>query len=150
MEGKFSDSCIYGSNNMSIWKSDWIYPILCRRKQTIIKNLVLLSDTITQFFLFILLYLWSIHYCSIPSADEPPKDGYDLDSQSVVRLKINQVLFMKQINRYLALVGVVKKENFEKQGLIDYNFNVFKKGVSDVLAVGKQPNDVLDPSPSNS
>jgi Ras-related GTP-binding protein C/D len=83
-------------------------------------------------------------YGGIPSADEPPKDGYDLDSQAVVRLRINQVLFMKQINRYLALVAVVKKENFEKEGLIDYNFNVFKKSVSDVFEVGKQANDVFD------
>lgn len=39
---------------------------------------------------------------------------------------------MRQINIYLALVCVIKEENYEKQGLIDFNFNVFKQ-VSDVL-----------------
>jgi Ras-related GTP-binding protein C/D len=34
---------------------------------------------------------------------------------------------MRQINTYLALVCVIKEENFEKQGLIDFNFDVFKK-----------------------
>lgn len=28
---------------------------------------------------------------------------------------------------YLALVCVIKEDNFEKQGLIDFNFLIFKK-----------------------
>jgi hypothetical protein len=34
---------------------------------------------------------------------------------------------MNQINMYLALVCVIKEENYEKQGLIEFNFDVFKK-----------------------
>lgn len=44
---------------------------------------------------------------------------------------------MKQLNRYLALVAVIKKENYEKQGLIDFNFKVFKDSVNEAFEVGK-------------
>uniref|UniRef100_A0A7E4UM08 GTP-binding protein n=1 Tax=Panagrellus redivivus TaxID=6233 RepID=A0A7E4UM08_PANRE len=67
----------------------------------------------------------------------PPQDGYNLESQSVVRLKVNQVLFMKQVDKYLALIGVMKKEPFEKKGLIDYNFQIFKNGVTAVFEIGR-------------
>lgn len=56
-------------------------------------------------------------------------DGFDPNSSAVITLKTKQVIFLRQINMYLALVCVVKEENYEKQGLIDHNFDVFK-GVS--------------------
>ena len=34
--------------------------------------------------------------------------------------------------RYLALVCLLRKENFEKHGLIDYNFHVFRKAIQEV------------------
>ena len=37
-----------------------------------------------------------------------------------------QVLFLRQINKHLALVCVIKQHNYEKQGTIDYNFQCFK------------------------
>lgn len=42
-------------------------------------------------------------------------------------LKTKQVIFLRQINMYLALVCVIKEDNFEKQGLIDFNFSIFKQ-----------------------
>jgi len=33
---------------------------------------------------------------------------------------------------------VIKEDNFEKQGLIDFNFNVFKQGVEEVFELGKK------------
>lgn len=53
--------------------------------------------------------------------------GFDQDSSAVITLRTRQVIFLRQINMYLALVCVIKEDNFEKQGLIDFNFNVFKK-----------------------
>uniref|UniRef100_A0A183C7B7 Ras-related GTP-binding protein C n=1 Tax=Globodera pallida TaxID=36090 RepID=A0A183C7B7_GLOPA len=47
--------------------------------------------------------------------------GFDQDSSAVITLRT------RQINVYLALVCVIKEDNFEKQGLIDFNFNVFKQ-----------------------
>lgn len=61
-------------------------------------------------------------------------DGFDPNSSAVITLKTKQVIFLRQINLYLALVCVIKEENYQKQGLIDHNFDVFK-GVSDYFSV---------------
>lgn len=37
-----------------------------------------------------------------------------------------QVLYLREVNRFLALVCLVKEENFKKHGLIDYNFHCFR------------------------
>ncbi|KAH7728087.1 rragc protein [Aphelenchoides avenae] len=64
--------------------------------------------------------------------------GFDPNSSAVICLKTKQVIFLRQINMYLALVCVIKEDNFEKQGLIDFNFLIFKKGVEDVFELGKK------------
>jgi len=61
--------------------------------------------------------------------------GFDQDSSAVITLKTRQIIFLRQINMYLALVCVIKEDNFEKQGLIDFNFNVFKKVVQKRLRI---------------
>ncbi|VDO24335.1 unnamed protein product [Haemonchus placei] len=71
------------------------------------------------------------------------KDGevmspFDDNSYAVIRLKTDQVMFLRQLNKHLALVCVIRGENFEKQGLIDYNFNCFKEGIEKVFTVRKQ------------
>ncbi|PIO65321.1 Gtr1/RagA G protein region [Teladorsagia circumcincta] len=71
------------------------------------------------------------------------KDGevvspFDDNSYAVIRLKTDQVMFLRQLNKHLALVCVIRGENFEKQGLIDYNFNCFKEGIEKVFMVRKQ------------
>lgn len=62
--------------------------------------------------------------------------GFDQDSSAVITLRTRQVIFLRQINMYLALVCVIKEDNFEKQGLIDFNFNVFKQ-VASLLYLNK-------------
>jgi Ras-related GTP-binding protein C/D len=61
--------------------------------------------------------------------------GFDQDSSAVITLRTRQVIFLRQINMYLALVCVIKEENFERQGLIDFNFNVFKQVFSGICKV---------------
>ncbi|KAK5971841.1 Ras GTP-binding protein C [Trichostrongylus colubriformis] len=68
------------------------------------------------------------------------KDGevispFDDNSYAEIRLKTDQVMFLRQLNKHLALVCVIRGENFEKQGLIDYNFNIFKKSIEEVFMV---------------
>lgn len=53
--------------------------------------------------------------------------GFDQDTSAMIMLRTKQVIFLRQINVYLALVAVIKEDNFEKQGLIDFNFNVFRQ-----------------------
>uniref|UniRef100_A0A914DR18 Ras-related GTP-binding protein C n=1 Tax=Acrobeloides nanus TaxID=290746 RepID=A0A914DR18_9BILA len=70
--------------------------------------------------------------------DDHRQHGSDPSTSAVVSLKKNQVMFLRQINVYLALVCVVKEDNFEKQGLIDFNFQVFKQGVEEVFELDKK------------
>ncbi|GMT32760.1 hypothetical protein PFISCL1PPCAC_24057, partial [Pristionchus fissidentatus] len=63
--------------------------------------------------------------------------AFDENSSAVIRLKSDHVLFLRQLNRHLALVCIVRSENFEKQGLIDYNFKCFKEGIEKVFQVHK-------------
>ena len=56
--------------------------------------------------------------------------AYDSTSQSIIKLSNGVVLYLKEVNKYLALVAQLREENFQKLGLIDYNFSCFRKAVA--------------------
>jgi Ras-related GTP-binding protein C/D len=64
---------------------------------------------------------------SVPVENEqqPISAGIDSKSSCVIKLNTSQVLYLRQVNRYLALVSIVRTENFEKQG--DFFEVLFKK-----------------------
>lgn len=43
------------------------------------------------------------------------------------------VLYLREVNKFLALVCILREENFDKQGLIDYNFQCFHDAIQDVF-----------------
>eukprot|EP01113_Clastostelium_recurvatum_P037421 TRINITY_DN546_c0_g1_i2.p1 TRINITY_DN546_c0_g1~~TRINITY_DN546_c0_g1_i2.p1 ORF type:complete len:416 (+),score=87.46 TRINITY_DN546_c0_g1_i2:110-1249(+) len=60
--------------------------------------------------------------------------GYDQESQSIIKLNNGMVLYLREVNRYLALVCLLREVNFDKHGLIDYNFQCFKKAIEEVFS----------------
>jgi len=58
---------------------------------------------------------------------------YDEESHSVIKLSNGTILYLREVNKYLALVCLLREDNFDKHGLIDYNFQCFKKAISDVF-----------------
>ncbi|EAL65174.1 Ras-related GTP-binding protein [Dictyostelium discoideum AX4] len=60
--------------------------------------------------------------------------GYDQESHSVIKLNNGMVLYLKEVNKYLALVCLLRESNFDKHGLIDYNFICFKKAIEEVFS----------------
>ena len=42
--------------------------------------------------------------------------AYDSESASVIRLSNGMVLYLREVNNYLALVCLLRTENFQKQG----------------------------------
>eukprot|EP00762_Andalucia_godoyi_P002168 ANDGO_02473.mRNA.1 GTP-binding protein gtr2 len=58
---------------------------------------------------------------------------YDEGSASIIRLNNKLVLYLREVNRYLALVCIVNEEHFEKQGLIDYNFGCFREAIAEIF-----------------
>ena len=75
--------------------------------------------------------------------------AYDSQSSSVVRLDNGMVLYLREVNSFLALVCMLRADNFSKKGLIDYNIDCFKSALvrifepeaatEDEADVGEQP-----------
>jgi Ras-related GTP-binding protein C/D len=67
-----------------------------------------------------------------------PKDveGIACDDLSYTCVKLNNELFLylKQVNKYLAFVCVIRDEVFaENRGIMDYNLTLFKDSVREIL-----------------
>ncbi|XP_022257415.1 ras-related GTP-binding protein C-like [Limulus polyphemus] len=64
-------------------------------------------------------------------------EGSTFDEQSCSTIKLNNgtVLYLREINRFLALVCILREENFDRQGLIDYNFHCLRQATQDVFQV---------------
>eukprot|EP01006_Ploeotia_vitrea_P028432 TRINITY_DN61130_c0_g1_i1.p1 TRINITY_DN61130_c0_g1~~TRINITY_DN61130_c0_g1_i1.p1 ORF type:complete len:394 (+),score=38.06 TRINITY_DN61130_c0_g1_i1:162-1184(+) len=57
----------------------------------------------------------------------------DNETSSIIKLSTNTVLYLRQVNRFLAMVCLLKEENFDKFGLINYNFQMFRQAIQDVF-----------------
>lgn len=67
-----------------------------------------------------------------------PKDvdgiSYDDSSYTSVKLNNDLYLYLKQVNKFLAFVCVIREEVFnENRGIMDYNLTLFKDSVRDIL-----------------
>ncbi|RHY26727.1 hypothetical protein DYB32_007345 [Aphanomyces invadans] len=73
--------------------------------------------------------------CIYGMKDDSDGDGlaYDSQSSSVIRLNTGMVLYLREVNNYLALVCLLRSENFTKQGIIDYNIDCFKSALGQVF-----------------
>ena len=63
-------------------------------------------------------------------------EGISCDEASYTCVKLNNelYLYLKQVNKYLAFLCVIRDEIFtENRGIMDYNLTLFKDSVRDVL-----------------
>jgi Ras-related GTP-binding protein C/D len=60
---------------------------------------------------------------------DKPVQKQETDQLAVIHLDNGMVLYFCPVNEQLALVSLIRKENFEKQGLIDYNFGVIAESI---------------------
>ena len=65
-------------------------------------------------------------------------NAYDTESTAVIRLNNNTVCYLREVNRFLALVCILREENFSKHGLIDYNFHCFRQAIQEVFQIRQQ------------
>ncbi|KAI9209284.1 Gtr1/RagA G protein conserved region-domain-containing protein [Polychytrium aggregatum] len=72
-----------------------------------------------------------------PSQTSESSDAFSAEGYSIIKLNNNMVLYYREISQYLAAVCLIRAENFEKQGLIDYNFFYFKDAIIRVFQVGQ-------------
>merc|ERR1719209_1336765 len=73
--------------------------------------------------------------CIYGLSTDAESSSFDDKSGSVVRLNNNTVLYLREVDKVLALVCILREENFEHEGLIEYNFGCFKDAISQVFAV---------------
>ncbi|CAL8083415.1 unnamed protein product [Orchesella dallaii] len=66
--------------------------------------------------------------------------AFDRHSQASIRLNNGTVLHLREVNRFLALVCILRDDAMEKQGMIDYNFTMFRAGIQKVFEVRKSQN----------
>ena len=72
------------------------------------------------------------------SSSDPNTFPFDHESCSVIRLDSKQVLYLREVNKYLALVCLIREESFNKIGLINYNVMQFKKLIKEIFDVQKE------------
>jgi len=76
--------------------------------------------------------------CIYGMKDDSEGIAYDSGSSSVIKLNNGMVLSLREVNKYLALVSLVRESNFVQHGLIDYNFHCFRKAIQKVFDVRAQ------------
>jgi len=94
--------------------------------------------------------------CIYGSKGQKDKDvvAYDVDSASVIKLSNNYVLYLREVNKYLALVCLMRSDSFSKAGLVEYNFTQFKGAIAALIEHKHSPEfkyrDSSDSAISNS
>ncbi|XP_065830023.1 ras-related GTP-binding protein C-like isoform X2 [Oscarella lobularis] len=70
--------------------------------------------------------------------EEGDGSAYDTKSASIIRLNNSTIVYLREVNRYLALICLMREESFEKQGLIDYNFHCFRQAIQEVFEIRRR------------
>ncbi|GAB5588019.1 GTP-binding protein gtr2 [Umbelopsis nana] len=66
----------------------------------------------------------------------------EAEASSLIKLTNGDVLYLREVNRLLVLICILRQESFEKHGLIDYNFQCFKEAITDVFEFSNQRNKI--------
>jgi len=71
-------------------------------------------------------------------SDDTSGNVYDSKSSCVIQLNNGLLLYLRQVDQYVALACLVREENFDRKHLVDYNIQLFKE-VMLYLNVDKDP-----------
>mmetsp|Transcript_22324 Transcript_22324/g.64332 ORF Transcript_22324/g.64332 Transcript_22324/m.64332 type:complete len:332 (-) Transcript_22324:166-1161(-) len=63
----------------------------------------------------------------------------DAKSSCVIHLNNGTLLYLREVGRCLALVCILREENFDRQHLLDYNIKVFKEALTEIFRVSQRP-----------
>ncbi|XP_034943653.1 ras-related GTP-binding protein C isoform X3 [Chelonus insularis] len=58
---------------------------------------------------------------------------FDNQSSSLIKLNNGTILYLREVNKFLALVCILREDNFDRQGVIDYNFLCFRNAIQQVF-----------------
>lgn len=71
--------------------------------------------------------------CIYGSKEDPDVPAFDNQSSSLIKMNNCTVLYLREVNKFLALVCIIREENFSRQGVIDYNFLCFREAITQVF-----------------
>jgi len=54
---------------------------------------------------------------------------HDKFAQSIIRLSNETTLYLKEVDKYIVLICIIKEKHFDRPFLIDHNIDVFKEGL---------------------
>lgn len=60
---------------------------------------------------------------------------FDDQSASLIRLDNGTILYLREINKFLAIVCILREFNMSRRGTIDYNFLCFHEAIHKIFAV---------------
>uniref|UniRef100_A0A0A9ZEL5 Ras-related GTP-binding protein C n=1 Tax=Lygus hesperus TaxID=30085 RepID=A0A0A9ZEL5_LYGHE len=89
-----------------------------------------------------------IDIASIYGSEESESGAFDENTSSLIKLNNGTVLYLREVNKFLALVCILREDNFDKQGVIDYNFLCFRSAIQKLFAMKKE--DFLENGSSES
>ena len=55
--------------------------------------------------------------------DNIESDTFDNESASIIKLNNSTILYLREVNRYLAVVCILREDSFEKQGVFIKIYN---------------------------
>ena len=70
---------------------------------------------------------------------------FDENSSSIIKLNNGRVLCLREVSKYLALVCLMREDNLELQGLIEYNIHTFKQALKDLVRAPSQATQTRTP-----
>lgn len=73
--------------------------------------------------------------CIYGGLDDGEMSAFDQQSSSVIKLNNATILYLREVNKYLAMVGILREDSFDRQGLIEYNFHCFRTAIQEVFSV---------------
>lgn len=86
--------------------------------------------------------MYNSNFRSSEDGHEP--SSFDPSSSSTIRLNNGTVLYLREVNKFLALVCILREDSFDKQGVIDYNFNCFREAIQELFEE-RNPKNRADP-----
>ncbi|PNF39760.1 Ras-related GTP-binding protein D [Cryptotermes secundus] len=71
--------------------------------------------------------------CIYGLQDDTEAAAFDFQSSSLIKLNNGTILYLREVNKFLALVCILREDNFDRQGIIDYNFLCFREAIQQVF-----------------
>ncbi|XP_035233806.1 ras-related GTP-binding protein C-like [Stegodyphus dumicola] len=82
---------------------------------------------------------------------EDEGSAFNSKSSNIIKLNNSTVLYLREVNKFLALVCILREDNFNRQALIDYNFHCFRQAIQEVFDVRfKSPKSSISKSRTHS